>query len=129
MSKIKWSWWIKKIFWNSGYVRWRSTSALIRGISDIRVGLAIQTMLHFFYKNQEISTEAWWSNCFTNLSLYVFNFALKLFLINIEDTWWSSMVLNFTFCHYSEAGMILSLFLNFDDFEPRFSYELFLLKI
>ena len=67
----------------------------------------------FFYKNQEISVQARCSKYFGDLSLYVLNFVLKLFLINIENTCWSSMFLNFTFCHYFyEAGVVQSLILS-----------------
>ena len=59
------------------------------------------------------------------MSLY----ALKMFLIKLENTWWSSLFLNFTFCVInSEAGIVPSLFLIFDDFEPRCSYKIVLIK-
>ena len=41
------------------------------------------------------SKYGWDSMFFPNLSLYVLNFVLKLFLINIENIWWSSMFLKF----------------------------------
>ena len=55
---------------------------------------------------------------------------LNIFKINIENTWWSSLFLNFTLYHYSnsEAGIVLRLFLIFRDFEPRCSYKIVLIK-
>ena len=63
------------------------------------------------------------------MSLYVRIFVLKLFLINIENTCWSSMFLNFTLYHqFLDFGIVLSLFLIFGDFEPRCSYKIVLIK-
>ena len=57
------------------------------------------------------------------MSLYVLNFVLKLFLINKENTWWSSLLLILHSAINSEAGIVLSLFLIFGDFEPGCSYK------
>ena len=58
---------------------------------------------------------------FEPLCSYLDLILLFLFLINIIKKWWSPMFLDF---NYSEAGIVLSLFSIFGDFEPRCFYKI-----
>ena len=81
IMKPMWSW----ILFNSLITAYNHLN--IQSIKESLHMYVDLTLHYFFIRNRK------------GPSLFVLNFVLKLFLINIENTWWSSMFLNFTLCY------------------------------